>query len=121
MRASWKQGGTGRDGEDDEEDDNFRASWRRRLLMALKLHVTCASSIRIAVFLLVLAAIVIACISLPVEKVHLSLSLSIYRNILFVSVCMNRIHAYMCVGNGIVVTDRCCIFFFPERGLEDLG
>ncbi|KAB1204387.1 hypothetical protein CJ030_MR8G027180 [Morella rubra] len=36
--------------------------------MALKLHVTCASSIRIAVFLLVLAAIVIACISLPVEK-----------------------------------------------------
>ncbi|KAE8009692.1 hypothetical protein FH972_006116 [Carpinus fangiana] len=37
--------------------------------MALKLNVTCASALRIALFLLLLAAIATACISLPVEKI----------------------------------------------------
>lgn len=67
-RSSGRQG-SGRGGEEDEEDEEFRITRCRRLLMALKLNVTCASAFRIALFLLLLAAIATACISLPVEKI----------------------------------------------------
>jgi hypothetical protein len=77
-RSSGRPGGSGRGGEEDEEDEEFRVTWRRRLLMALKLNVTCASALRIALFLLLLAAIATACISLPVEKVQPYLSLCVY-------------------------------------------
>lgn len=62
-------GGLGRDGEGGEKDEDFRLTWRRRLLMALKLNVTFASALRILLLLLLLAAIATACIFLPIEKV----------------------------------------------------
>lgn len=66
---SLGHGESGRDGEDGEKDEDFRLTWRRRLLMALKLNVTCASALRISLLLLLLVAIATACIFLPIEKV----------------------------------------------------
>ncbi|CAK9151050.1 unnamed protein product [Ilex paraguariensis] len=50
-------------------DDEDCRPWRRRILSSMAVSITWSSALRACLFLLLLSAIAVACISLPVEKI----------------------------------------------------